>query len=201
MYDEPGSEGKSVGINPQTHQLRRNFIFNRNWLGQTSSGYSVDYDDVRQATPFCYHQLTQYVLVLAQGSSQYNATENFLVYGAFKVRDGINRNHEHNLIYGKPADYQCDGFNSTTMAYNTIIDHSITYGCVGQPFGTYGTYNSVNQHHNTYYTPNNTALPFKVCGKQDFAQLQAAGYEEGSTISSNITVNQIIDMARELLMG
>jgi hypothetical protein len=72
VYDEPGSEGKSVGINPQTHQLRQNFIFNRNWLGQTSSGYSVDYDD---------------------GSSQYNATANFLVYGAFKVRDGINRNH------------------------------------------------------------------------------------------------------------
>ena len=54
------------------------------------------------------------------GSSQYNATHNFLVYGAFKVRDGINRAHSHNLIYGKPADYQCDGFNSTTMEYNTV---------------------------------------------------------------------------------
>jgi hypothetical protein len=108
---------------------------------------------------------------------------------------------EHNLIYGKPADYQCDGFNSTTMAYNTIIDDSITYGCVGQPFGRKGTYNSVHQHHNTYYTPNNTAMPFKACRTMDFAQLQAAGYEEGSTISANITVNQIIDMAREMLMG
>jgi hypothetical protein len=38
---------------------------NKNWLGSTRSGYSIDYDD---------------------GSSQYNATSNFLVYGAFKVR-------------------------------------------------------------------------------------------------------------------
>ena len=32
-----------------------------------------------------------------------------------------------------------------------------------------------------------------------FAQMQAAGYEKGSTISASLTVNQIIDMARALL--
>ena len=31
-----------VALNPRTHQIRRNFIFNRNWLGRTNSGYSID---------------------------------------------------------------------------------------------------------------------------------------------------------------
>ena len=38
-----------------------------------NSGYSVDYDD---------------------GSSQYNATSNFLVYGAFKVREAPKATEE-----------------------------------------------------------------------------------------------------------
>ena len=70
------------------------------------------------------------------------------VDGAFKVRDGINRAHSHNIIYGKPADYQCDGFNSTSMEYNTIIgvnNAAVTYGCVGKAFGAKGSYNSVKQ--------------------------------------------------------
>ena len=38
------TEGKTA-INPAMHHLVRNFIFNRNWLGDTRSGYSIDYDD------------------------------------------------------------------------------------------------------------------------------------------------------------
>jgi hypothetical protein len=68
-----------VALNPATHELRRNFIFNRNWLGTTNSGYSVDYDD---------------------GSSQYNATANFLVYGAFKVRRRhIREGHNPGVVW------------------------------------------------------------------------------------------------------
>lgn len=44
---------------------------------------------------------------------QYNATSNFLVYGGFKVRDGINRGMLNNLIWGKPADYQVAGCVTT----------------------------------------------------------------------------------------
>ena len=130
--------------------------------------------------------------------SQYNATANFLVYGAFKVRDGVNRIHEHNLIYGKPADYQCDGFNSTVFSHNTVIGPSISYGCVGTAFGKQGTYNSVTQNQNTYFTPNVSSMPFSACGKS-FAALQAAGYEVGSTISADITVDEIIGRAQALL--
>eukprot|EP00040_Diaphanoeca_grandis_P016432 m.84756 g.84756 ORF g.84756 m.84756 type:complete len:1009 (-) comp25800_c0_seq1:252-3278(-) len=172
-----GDATSGYEIVPKTHHLNKNFILNINFLGVTHSGYSVDYDD---------------------GSSQYNATNNFLVYGAFKVRDGINRAHSHNLIYGKPADYQCDGFNSTSFEHNTVIDTSIKFGCVGTAFGPLGTYNSVKQNNNNYFTPNNTAMPFSACGNS-LKELQTAGYEVGSTISANLTVNQIINMAREML--
>lgn len=128
IHDSDGSEGGGrYAIDPTTHQLRRNFIMNTNWIGTTHSGYSIDWDD---------------------GSSQYNATANFLVYGAFKVRDGISRSMTDNLIYGKPADYQCDGFNSTIFQRNTVIGSQITFGCVGEAFGPLGTYNSVHQDFN-----------------------------------------------------
>lgn len=168
-------EAGRVALNPATHQLRKNFIFNKNWLGTTNSGYSVDYDD---------------------GSSQYNATSNFLVYGAFKVRDGINRAHSHNIIYGKPADYQCDGFNSTSMEYNTIIGvngGAVSYGCVGKAFGAKGSYNSVKQNWNKYY-----GSGLSACG-MSLAQLQAAGYDTDSTLSPNISVPEIMSMAKAML--
>ena len=38
-------EAGRLALNPRTHQLRRNFIFNRNFLGDTHSGYAIDYDD------------------------------------------------------------------------------------------------------------------------------------------------------------
>ena len=180
VHDATGTG--ELAINPAVHQIRGNFFMNRNWLGDTRSGYSIDYDD---------------------GSSQYNATSNFLAYGAFKVRDGVNRQHSHNLIYGKPADYQCDGFNSTVFEHNTVIAEAnnkaaIQFGCVGDAFDKLGSYNSVHQNNNRYFTPNNTALPFSACGKS-FAQLQAAGYEQGSTLSADLSVAGIMEMARATL--
>lgn len=124
---ESGGPSGKYAIDAATHQLRRNFIMNKNWLGTTNSGYSVDWDD---------------------GSSQYNATGNLLVYGAFKVRDGISRRMTNNVIYGKPADYQCDGYNSTVFQHNTVISPKISFGCVGKAFGPIGSYNSVHQDFN-----------------------------------------------------
>ena len=193
VHDGDQAQG-GVAINPAVHMLRQNFIMNRNWLGTTNSGYSIDYDD---------------------GSSQYNATANFLVYGAFKVRDGINRIHAKNVIYGKPADYQCDGYNSTVFEANTVISTfpedfnegtgagrrggaGISFGCVGKAFGALGSYNSVHQNGNTYFTPGDASLPFSACGNS-FAQLQSLGYEKGSTISSTLDVQGAMGLARKAL--
>lgn len=175
-------------ISPLTHQLRGNFIMNRNWLGTTRSGYCVDYDD---------------------GSSEYNATANFLVYAGFKVRDGVNRRHARNLIYGgRAADYQCAGYNSTVFVNNTVVDDArgkgIGFGCVGTAFAKggpkSGSYNAVRQSGNRYFVPNSTAkvLPYSACG-QSLAQVQAEGYEAGSTISADLSVDGIVRMAEALL--
>ena len=50
---DTGVAAETLQLSPHFHQLRQNFVMNRNWLGTTRSGYCVDYDD---------------------GSSQYNAT-------------------------------------------------------------------------------------------------------------------------------
>ena len=93
---------------------------------------------------------------------------------------------------------QCDGFNSTTMEYNTIIGENggeIAYGCVGKAFGPTGSYNSVKQNYNKYY-----GSGLNACG-MSLAQLQAAGYDTDSTLSANITTAEIIGMAKDMLMG
>ena len=53
--------------------------------------------------------------------------------------------------------------------------------------GTLGTYNSVQQNGNTYFTTGNPTMPFNACG-MSFAELQAAGYEKGSAISSTLAI-------------
>eukprot|EP00035_Acanthoeca_spectabilis_P013364 m.247708 g.247708 ORF g.247708 m.247708 type:complete len:105 (-) comp15863_c0_seq6:4841-5155(-) len=99
-----------------------------------------------------------------------------------------------NIISGKPADYQVAGFNSTSFVGNTVIDPR---GISFEAFGPVGGTNSVHQHHNTYYTPNGSAT-FNACG-DGFSDLQSAGYEVGSSLNVNITVNAIIDQARMML--
>ena len=98
VHNGDGDTAGTVQINPRTHQIHQNFIMNRfveivcflqfllneslrvirNWLGSTRSGYSIDYDD---------------------GTSQYNATSNFLVYAGFKVRDGVNRCANLSIVF------------------------------------------------------------------------------------------------------
>ena len=140
---------------------------------------------------------------LRAGSSQYNASANFLVYGGFKVRDGINRAHSGNLIYGgKAADYQCDGYNSTSFNDNTVIGTivggkatgDIGFNCVGKAFGAQGSYNSVSQSNNRYFGDG-----LRACG-MGLAALQAAGYERGSSLAADLSVDAALAMARAMLM-
>jgi hypothetical protein len=121
------------------------------------------------------------------------AIEAIVLRRAFLVHHGL----VYNIIYGKPADYQCDGFNSTLMVHNTIIAENlgqVVYGCVGKAFGAQGSYNSVHQNYNSYY-----GAGLSACG-HTFEQLQAAGYDTDSTLSPNITVQEILALARKMLI-
>ena len=175
-------------LSPKRHQIHRNLCFNHNYAttGKTRSGYCFDYDD---------------------GSSQYNATANVMVGGGFKIRDGVNRSHADNLVVnGRLADPQVAGFNSTTLTGNIVLDPSGSfYSCVGDAFAD-GTIASGN----SFYVPGTAAgaaprfMP--GCGsacKGDPTlscwQKHGAGYDGGSTIGGDVSVDKVIGWAKERL--
>merc|ERR1711959_393058 len=118
-------------------------------------GYCVDYDD---------------------GSSQYNATNNVFLYAGFKIRDGVNRTHDSNLIIeGRLADPQVAGFDSDVLSNNiAVASDGVFYSCCCSkdsfPKG-------VRAFGNKFFTPGNTGLPFHAnsCGGADgsLARFQA----------------------------
>jgi hypothetical protein len=171
------SKGQSQ-TSPKVHQIHNNFCFNKNYAtnGVTRSGYCVDYDD---------------------GSSQYNATNNVFLYGGFKIRDGVNRSHDSNLVINAHlADPQVAGFDSTRLTNNIVVmSGGGFYGCVGDAFGQ-GTYASGN----SFFTPGDPTLPFApgcqgACGNLSCWQKNGPQYDSASTISDTVSVAQLLKWA------
>ena len=165
-------------LSPETHHLRGNFIFNRNFVGSSHGLYCIDHDD---------------------GSSQYNDSGNVLVYGGIKYRDGVNRTATGNLVvYSVGAAFQINGFKTDVFSNNTVILNGNAYTCVGQAVPGVTTAN------NRFYAPNDTSLAFNTAGCnmrgntlqewQDFCKC-----DKDSTIMSNITVQEILSMATHVL--
>jgi hypothetical protein len=190
-------ESGGVSIVPKMHQLRRNFIFNANFAaGGMNSGYCIDMDDA---------------------SSEYNATGNVLVFGGFKLSDGSNRSVSGNLVVdGKLVDPQQAGccptpalragvlsINTTSVFGNTAVQsQGGFYSCAGPlPIAWWASHGN-RFYDNTFYTPGSPSLPFKPSGCNTsgttLAQWQAHGayFDRGSTISSDITVAQLLTLAR-----
>lgn len=177
LYEQDGAPT----ITPQPHQMRRNFCLNANFATThlTKSGYCFDHDD---------------------GSAQYNSSDNVCFAGGFKLRDGVNRWQTDNLVVeGKLADPQINGFKSTILAGNTVVDSSgMFYSCVKDAFG-----GGMNVTNNRYFVPGAGAVPkFNPncegsCGTLEC--WQKLGYDAGSTISADITVADVLGWAREKL--
>ena len=193
-------ESGNVSIVPKTHQLRRNFIFNSNFgQGGTNSGYCVDWDDA---------------------SSEYNATDNVLIFGGFKLSGGSNRFVSGNLVVdGKLVDPQQAGccptpaqqakvlsVNTTTVFGNTAVQSKGEfYSCAAPlPIDWWASHGN-RFYNNTFYTPGSPDLPFKPsgCGTNGttLAQWKAHGayFDSGSTISAEITVAQLLALAKRKL--
>ena len=68
--DDPYDSKSTVKIVPNQHHLHNNFIIRTSFLGPSNNLYCIDHDD---------------------GSSSYNDTDNFLVYGGIKFREGIEK--------------------------------------------------------------------------------------------------------------
>ena len=175
--DEPGGE---LTLSPGTHQLRGNFVFNTNFLGRSNGMYAIDHDG---------------------GSSQYNDTGNVLVYGGFKIRDGVNRSVSNNLvIYSYGAAFQAAGFSTDRFVSNTVVLRGATaYTCVGAAIK-----GGITTMNNRFFTPNDTTLSFTTPGCNAKGSTlkdwqEACKCDQGSTISSDVTGKQIVDMAAEML--
>ena len=131
-YLHTASADGQPALTPKTHRLLRNFIFNANFEGHTSSGYAVDYDD---------------------GSSDYDADGNVAVLlqgAAFKIRDGVRRTITRNLaVGGGLANPQIAGFDSNVVADNVAVDPTGTfYACVGNAWK-----GGMVARNNSFYTP------------------------------------------------
>jgi hypothetical protein len=75
--EDPYDPKSTVNIVPKTHHLHNNFIIRTSYKGPSNNLYCIDHDD---------------------GSSSYNDTDNFLVYGGIKFREGIEKHASGNWI-------------------------------------------------------------------------------------------------------
>ena len=97
---------------PHTRHIKGNFVFRISFRGQTSNLWALDKDD---------------------GSSNYNQTDNVLLYGAIKDRDGRDRAASGNLILypdvalfpgtsNRPAmSIQISGYATDSFIDNTVV--------------------------------------------------------------------------------
>ena len=180
LYSKTDQPGGELALSPGTHQLRANFIFNTNFLGQSNGMYCFDHDD---------------------GSSQYNDTGNVLVYGGVKYRDGVNRSVSDNLIvYSLGAAFEVSGFSTDRFINNTVIlNDGPAYSCYDDAI-----HGGITTMNNRFFTPNDVTLNFNtsrcnVTGTTLKEWQMACNCDQGSTISSVVVGKQILDMASKLL--
>eukprot|EP00118_Oscarella_pearsei_P004070 m.16912 g.16912 ORF g.16912 m.16912 type:complete len:817 (+) comp27198_c0_seq1:101-2551(+) len=178
LYSDTDLPSGSLKLSPEMHHLRGNFIFNGNFIGHSNGLYCIDHDD---------------------GSSQYNDSGNVLVYGGVKYRDGVNRTVSGNLIvYSLGAAFQVNGFATDMFVENTVVLNGAAYSCVGKAVP------GVTTKGNRFFTPNDTQLTFDTRGcnvKGNTLKEWQAGCDcdQVSTISSNVTTQQILTMAASML--
>lgn len=149
--DEGDTSGAKLSISPQTQLISHNFIFNVNFHGQSCGSIALDHDDE---------------------SSQYNDTENVLVYGGIKFFDGINRNAWHNLIIypyaAKSAGPYCFHALTSTRNLSSHYTHffendcimrasDFPYNCGAGPAPFYNQTDRVDVHSNTFWRLNASA--------------------------------------------
>jgi hypothetical protein len=169
--DLPCTSGPTQ-LTPATSKISRNFCLNKNYATThtTHSGYCIDYDD---------------------GSSEYNATDNVLVHGGFKIRDGVNRSHSRNLVVGaRLADPQAPHAPRPRRAAtarpratgpvprrwpsrracpqvagfdSTLLEGNIAVASNGGFYACVGDAfgKGTTARNNTFFTPGNPALPFE----------------------------------------
>jgi len=136
------------------------------------------------------------------GSAYYNTHDNFLVYGGYGIKSdfGGHDNYHHGNIYAYVGEPFCITVGATNMR-NGHVDKFysnkavITGTTVGHRLKCNGT-GVTEVHDNEYYTSTGAVIE---CGV-DLAVWQHSGHDQGSSVSTLPTDEDIIDWAKAKLL-
>ena len=185
IWLEDQSDPTSLRMVPKVTKIEHNFIIRTAFTGPSANLYCIDHDD---------------------GSSMYNDTSNFLVYGGIKFRDGLSKHASGNFMaYPNGPDArqvpfadQCRGTNNSFTA-NTVVSHS------GQFYGACAHYKTDDPSDhasidgNAYYSAA-SAFDAGSCGVAEGTswadwQRSGLGQDTHSTLrdSKDITYSAMLD--------
>eukprot|EP01046_Picozoa_sp_COSAG06_P029568 COSAG06_NODE_2749_length_6349_cov_6.086400_2_plen_217_part_00 len=140
VWLQDSADPNSLRMVPQQSTIHNNFIVRTSFLGPSKNLYCIDHDD---------------------GSSMYNDTDNFLVYGGIKFREGLSKHASGNFMCypngpdGREVPFadQCKGTNNS-YTNNTVISHlGLFYGACAS-YQTGDSTDHVTIDFNSYYSAN-----------------------------------------------
>ena len=190
-----GSADGQLMTAPATKTIARNFVFRNSFRGPTSNKWCLDKDD---------------------GSSNYLADGNVLMYGAIKARDGLWRIAQNNLLMfpdlmpfedttntKMAMAFQVNGFAFDFFVNNTVVSTlGEAYNCGGG--GGFPRANVSNLRLNSFLIINGTLpMPKPEAGcsnASSFADWQALGFDAGSRQQAlQATDEALVQLARSWL--
>ena len=173
--------------------IHHNFIIRTSFTSTSKNLYCIDHDD---------------------GSSMYNDTSNFLVYGGIKFREGLSKHASGNFMaYGNGPDSrevpfadQCKGTNNSFLGNTIVSGTSQFYGSCAQYRTSLPAPVHVDINRNTMYSPGaefndggcNGNIPIT-----DFAKWQKSGLGQDGDSKvldlSGLSSTEMLATGRELL--
>ena len=209
---------------PRQMHIHNNFIIRTSFLGPSNNLYCIDVSTHCPAcrTPDCWltvacRSFAHHLHIHHQhddGSSMYNDTNNFLVYGGVKFREGLSKHASGNwMAYANGPDRrevpfadQCGGTNNSFVG-NTVISG------IGQFYGSCASYSTSNAaihvdiDDNTMYSP---GAKFSDGGCNgggvitDFAKWQKSGlgqdgHSQVHDLATGLTSTALLQAGRGLL--
>eukprot|EP00039_Didymoeca_costata_P032779 m.39344 g.39344 ORF g.39344 m.39344 type:complete len:907 (+) comp9540_c0_seq1:194-2914(+) len=186
---EDESSALTANMIPNRFHIHNNFMVRTSFLGESMNLYCLDHDD---------------------GSSMYNDTFNFLLYGGIKFREGYSKHASHNLVaYGNGQDNRMVPFADQCRGTGNSFTNNTAISATGQFYGACAQYNPTlptdhaNIDYNTFYT--DMAFSDGGCGGAkhplDWAAWQKLGQDVHSSLNpaSKLPTDQIVKDAMTLL--
>lgn len=137
--DDPMDPSSEVRMVPNYHHIHHNFMIRTSFLGASKNLYCLDHDD---------------------GSSMYNDTSNFLVYGGIKFREGLQKHASSNyLAFPNGPDAREVPFADQCKGYGNSYTNNTVVSGTGQFYGACSAYDTndqgdhVNIGFNRYFSP------------------------------------------------